>query len=351
MTDPRLLALTAHGGCLQRAAALYEIPLPQWMDLSTGINPHGWTVGAIPQTVFARLPEEEDGLTAVMRGYFGISLGISFGTCDVLAVAGSQSAIQALPWMRERGRVAVRVPTYSEHATAWRKAGHDVVAIDMSSDEHAEVDSLLDEVDVLVVVNPNNPTGETLPADLLLQWHERLSRRGGWLVVDEAFVDADPSASVARHAGKHLIVLRSLGKFWGLAGVRMGFVLAEGALLDRLRERLGPWQVNNPARWIARAALTDEAWMTKARIRLHEDGARLHVLLAAHGLLSRGGCPLFRWIPTQNVALLFDAFARRGILIRALPHAGGVRLGLPGPEVEWTRLEAVLGDVMPGARI
>jgi cobalamin biosynthetic protein CobC len=246
--------------------------------------------------------------------------------------------------------VAVLVPTYSEHATAWRNAGHDVVAIDATRDANAEIDSMLDEVDVLVVVNPNNPTGEILPAEHLLRWHERLSRRGGWLVVDEAFVDVDPAASVARHAGKHLIVLRSLGKFWGLAGVRMGFVLAEGALLDRLRVRLGPWQVSNPARWIAKAALTDEAWMTSTRIRLHQDGARLHALLASHGLRSRGGCPLFRWIPTQNVGLLFDAFARRGILIRALPHAGGVRFGLPGPEDEWTRLEAALGDIMSGAR-
>lgn len=342
MNDARLLALTEHGGCLQQAAALYEIPLPKWMDLSTGINPHGWAVGAVPQSVFARLPEEEDGLVEVMRGYFGIS----HGTSHVLAVTGSQSAIQTLPWMRRLGRVAVRVPTYSEHATAWRNAGHDVIAIGADT----EIDPMLDDVDVLVVVNPNNPTGEILPTEQLLRWHDRLARRGGWLVVDEAFVDADPSASIARHAGKHLIVLRSLGKFWGLAGVRMGFVLAEGALLDRLRVRLGPWQVNNPARWIAKAALTDEPWMTKARIRLRQDSARLHALLASHGLLSQGRCPLFRWIPTQNVGALFDAFARRGILIRALPHAGGVRFGLPGPEDQWTRLEAALGDVMTGAR-
>jgi cobalamin biosynthesis protein CobC len=337
MNDVRLLALTEHGGCLQRAAAMYEIPLPQWMDLSTGINPHGWPVDPIPQEVFARLPEEEDGLTEVMRGYFG--------TSDALAVAGSQSAIQELPCLRSPGRVAVRVPTYSEHATAWQKAGHTVIPID----ENDDLEAILDTVDVLVVVNPNNPTGTVLPADQLLRWHERLARHDGWLVVDEAFVDAQPNTSVADHAGKSLIVLRSLGKFWGLAGVRVGFVLAASALLTMLRAHLGPWHVSNPARWIAKGALADTDWIAKARARLHHDNGRLHMLLASHGLLSRGTCPLFRWIPTQYVDLLFDAFARRGILIRALPHMGGVRLGLPGPDHEWARLATALGDTMARA--
>jgi cobalamin biosynthesis protein CobC len=338
MNDARLLSLAEHGGCLQRAAALYRIPLPRWMDLSTGINPQGWPVDRIPQEVFARLPEEEDGLIEVMRGYFG--------TQDVLAVAGSQSAIAALPCLRSPGRVAVRVPTYSEHAKAWQKAGHTVIAID----ENDDIDTILDTLDSLVVVNPNNPTGKILSADQLLRWHERIARHDGWLVVDEAFVDADPDASVACHAGKSLIVLRSLGKFWGLAGARVGFVLGASDLLAGMRECLGPWHVSNPARWIAKGALADAAWIAQTRARLHQDNGRLHMLLKSHGLLSRGACPLFRWIPTQNVALLFDAFARQGILIRALPQLGGVRFGLPGPEPEWTRLEAALGNIMTGAR-
>lgn len=338
MNDARLWQLTEHGGCLQQAATVYEIPVPQWMDLSTGINPHGWPVGPIPQAILARLPEEEDGLTEVMRDYFE--------TSDVLAVAGSQSAIQALPCLRSPGRVAVRVPTYSEHATAWPKAGHAVIEID----ENDDVETILDTADVLVVVNPNNPTGTLLPAATLLRWHERIAWHGGWLVVDEAFVDAHPNASVADHAGKDLIVLRSLGKFWGLAGVRVGFVLAANELLASLRARLGPWHVSNPARWVAKGALADTDWIVKTRARLHQDNGRLHRLLAAHGLLSRGTCPLFRWIPTPDVARLFDAFARQGILIRALPQAGGVRFGLPGPEHAWARLETALGDIMTGAR-
>lgn len=345
MNDERLSSLGGHGGCPQRAAALYGIPLPQWMDLSTGINPRGWPVGPLAQELFARLPEEEDGLPEVMRRYFGAA--------DVLAVAGSQSAIQALPCLRSPGRVAVCGPTYSEHALAWQKAGHTVVPLDLScheDGEDAEVGRLLDTVDVLVVVNPNNPTGTILSPGQLLRWHERLSRHDGWLVVDEAFVDADPNVSVADHAGENLIVLRSLGKFWGLAGARVGFVLAANELLARLRAHLGPWHVSNPSRWIAKQALADGGWIAETRVRLRQDSDRLHRLLASHGLHSHGACPLFRWVPTRNVASLFDSFARRGILIRALPQAGGVRFGLPGPEHDWARLEMALDDLTTEAR-
>lgn len=337
MSDAKL-PFTEHGGCLQQAAARYGIPFSRWLDLSTGINPHGWPVGPIPQEIFARLPEEDDGLDEVMNRHFG--------TSSVLAVAGSQSAIQALPRLRSPGRVAVHTPTYSEHARAWQKHGHTVMPIDLTQD--AEVASL-DTVDVLVVVNPNNPTGEGFSSEQLLRWHERISQHDGWLVVDEAFVDADPDASVAAHAGKGLIVLRSLGKFWGLAGIRLGFVVAVQELLSQLEACLGPWHVSNPARWIAKSALVDGAWIAKTRSRLHQDSARLQTLLASRGLLSHGTCPLFRWVPTEDVAQMFDSFARQGILIRAFPQFGGVRFGLPGPEHEWTRLQAALDQVRGGS--
>lgn len=336
-----LLPLFEHGGRLQMAAALYDIPRPRWVDLSTAINPQGWPVGTIPQEIWARLPEEDDGLVEVMRSHFAASA--------VLAVSGSQSAIQNLPRLRAPGRVAVRVPTYAEHAQAWQRAGHEVIPVDAHVGT-ADLDAVLDSVDVFVVVNPNNPTGESLPATQLLSWHDRISHHGGWLIVDEAFVDGDPGVSVASHAGKNLIVLRSLGKFWGLAGVRLGFVLAADELLANLQERLGPWHVSSPARWISRRALVDLSWIEKTRARLHQQRDRLDLLLRAQGLISAGDCSLFRWVPAPDVPYLFDAFARRGILIRAFPQFGGVRFGLPGPDHEWQALEATLRDIMTEAR-
>jgi cobalamin biosynthetic protein CobC len=280
------------------------------------------------------LPEDEDGLDEAMSAHFG--------TTNVLAVAGSQAAIQALPRLHPTGRVGVVMPTYAEHAKAWHAAGHAVIPL-ATNDIEAAVDSL----DVLLVVNPNNPTGEVIEPGRLRRWQRRLAERRGSLLVDEAFVDADPRASVAAFADQHLIVLRSLGKFWGLAGVRAGFVLAAPELLANLRTWLGPWHVSHPARWIAQHALLDHAWAMQTRQRLQHDSERLAALLSTHGLATPGGCSLFRWVATVKDASLFDALARRGILIRAFPEQHGVRLGLPGSESAWQKLETALHDVVP----
>lgn len=333
MADVQHHPIDEHGGRLRRAAKRYGIPYEQWLDLSTGISPHGWAVGAIPPQVWQRLPEEDDGLEQAMQAYFG--------TSDVLPVAGSQTVIQALPRLRSPGRVAVLSPAYAEHAKAWQAAGHTVVAL-----VAADVDPVLPSLDVLVVVNPNNPTGETQEPARLRAWHAQLSRRGGWLVVDEAFADAQPSTRVVGHAERNLVVLRSLGKFWGLAGLRVGFVLAAPELLALIGAWLGPWQVSHPGRWIATQALTDHRWIETTRSRLRHDSARLTALLGAHDLPATGFCPLFRWVPTREPLPLYDAFARRGILIRAFPEHGGVRLGLPGCEKQWSRLADALPSIV-----
>ena len=233
-----------HGGKLLAAAARYGIEPASWLDLSTGINPAGWPVPSIPPAVWQRLPEQEDGLVDAAAAYYG--------SAGVLPVAGSQAAIQALPRLRDACRVGVPHPAYAEHAHAWRAAGHAVVAWDAAMG--------VDALDVLVLVHPNNPGGQIYARAELLDWHARLAVRGGWLLVDEAFIDATPEASLAGLCPRPgLIVLRSLGKFFGLAGARVGFVLAEPAVLGALEARLGPWAVSAPSRWVARAALADTA--------------------------------------------------------------------------------------------
>src|SRR5581483_2833826 len=202
-----------HGGQLLRAAERYGLPRERWLDLSTGINPVAWEGGPVPLASWNRLPEEGDGLLEAAEAYYKAP--------EVLPVCGSQAAIQALPRLRARSRVGVPALGYNEHAYRWKQAGHDVLPLEL-----ADLATALDALDVVLVCNPNNPTGERVrPAELLV-WHERLSSRGGWLIVDEAFADSTPENSVARFAQRDgLIVLRSLGKFFGLAGARVGFVL------------------------------------------------------------------------------------------------------------------------------
>ncbi|WP_345813180.1 threonine-phosphate decarboxylase CobD [Paraburkholderia sp. PREW-6R] len=330
-------AAIRHGGNLHEAAQLYRIPYEQWLDLSTGINPHGYPVPPVPADVWRRLPDEGDGFAACAARYYGAP-----DAAHVLPVAGSQAAIRALPACLPRARVGIATLTYGEYAPAFERAGHEVASLDMSS--HALPESLTHGV----VVNPNNPTAERQDAATLLHWHAQLSARGGTLIVDEAFADAMPSASGSLAAHTHrdgLIVLRSPGKFFGLAGVRSGFVLATPATLSALRGALGAWTVSGPARHAVKAAFADEAWQRDMRVRLDAESARLVALLGAHGFATRG-TPLFAWTADARAAALHHALARRGIWTRLFEPSGSVRFGLPANAHEWTRFEDSLRDAV-----
>lgn len=314
-----------HGGKLSRAAQESGIPIDKWMDLSTGIHPLGYPVVTIPPDCWRRLPEEEDGLLAVAADYYGTSY--------LLPCAGSQAAIQTLPLLRPSCRVGILGPTYAEHAYAWSQTGHVVLEI-------TEYDPTLD---VLVLVNPNNPTGRLLAPDVLLQWQAELAKKGGWLVVDEAFMDTTPEHSLAAKAGlPGLIVLRSLGKFFGLAGIRAGFVLAWPELLGTLAEKFGPWSVPHPTRWVAQQALADRQWQATNRTWLTGESQKLAELLTRHGLPPSGGTALFQWVATPAAGEIYQRLARLGILTRLFDNPASLRFGLPGDERGWAKLDFLL---------
>lgn len=315
-----------HGGRVRRAASCYGIPECEWLDLSTGINPHAYPVPPLPDSVWQHLPEGDDELVAAACGYYG--------TFDLLPVSGSQAAIQALPVLFESCTVAFAGTSYAEHEHAWRKQGH---RVQLTLDDEL----LSAEADVVVIVNPNNPTGKSFSAQQLLELHEKLLRRGGTLVVDEAFVDASPQLSLAPFCPRDgLIVLRSLGKFFGLAGARVGFVLASPSFLSRLEKMLGPWPIAAPSRYVAAVALQDFDWQQAARTKLTASGQRLKNLLGAYGLEPCGSNALFQWVTTTDAALVHEHLAKQGILTRLFSQS--LRFGLPRDEVDWARLELAL---------
>lgn len=327
--------LLEHGGRLLRAAREYDIAPAHWLDLSTGISPHAWPVPAIPPRAWHRLPEDDDGLVEVACDYYGAP--------QLLPVAGSQAAIQTLPLLRPPSRVGVLAPGYAEHAHAWRRAGH-VVELLPATDLIAQAERF----DVLVLIHPNNPGGERFEVNALLKLHATLAARGGWLLVDEAFIDVTPEHSLCAYGGREgLIVLRSVGKFFGLAGARAGFVCAAPALLNVLRDRLGPWTLNGPARYVLTQALADREWQAQARARLRADGDRLATLLAARGLAPSAGCALFQWRRDDNAAALHRALALHGILTRLFDTPSSLRFGLPGNEAEFARLDIALSELEP----
>ncbi|MBF0631146.1 MAG: threonine-phosphate decarboxylase [Magnetococcales bacterium] len=322
-----------HGGGIRGAAARFGIPLSSWLDLSTGINPNGYPVGNIPMPMWNRLPEEGDGLEVAAREYYG---------CDhLLPAAGTQAIIQTLPRLLPPGPVGIVSPTYGEHAHAWLKAGFEVVEIEQVS-EH-----LLDRLAVLVVVNPNNPTARLVAKTTLRSWWHRLWNHGGWLIVDEAFMDANGDESLSADTGAGgLLVLRSVGKFFGLAGARVGFLLGPEPLLHQTREHLGPWNVAGPSRWVTTAALADRPWQQQTRRALARDAERLTLLLETHGLKVAAKTALFQWVPTNNPMALWGYLAQSGILVRRFDSPGGLRFGLPGTQADWLRLTQVLTGVV-----
>jgi cobalamin biosynthetic protein CobC len=319
-----------HGGNLREAQRHYGGA--DWIDLSTGINPVGYPVPALDPDAWHRLPEADPALAAAACAYYGAD--------QLLPVAGTQAAIQALPRLRPPSRVTVAAPSYAEHAHHWAQHGHALRQVAYPMLEDAVGGS-----DVVVVCNPNNPTGEVVPPAMLLRWARELTARGGWLVVDEAFGDTAPELSVAAHAGQPgLVVLRSVGKFFGLAGLRLGFVAAEAPLLAALADLLGPWAVSGPAQSIALAALRDTPWQQAAQARLGRDGARLRGLLAAHGIQA-SGTPLFHWWAEPRPEEFHEHMARHAIWVRLFRQAArGIRLGLPARERDWDRIEHALQE-------
>lgn len=323
-----------HGGRLRAAAQRWGIPLGDWLDLSTGIAPLGYPVPALSPQSWRCLPEDGDGLEEAAAAYYG--------TPRLLALPGSQAAIMALPRLRPvAAKAAILAPAYAEYAAAWQTAGHHLRFFAPD-----ELEAVAASCDVVMLGNPNNPTGERFARDRLLAAAEALHACDGELIVDEAFADADDTASLAAIAGSaeapNVIVLRSLGKFFGLAGARVGFALGAAAMRERLAASIGPWAVAHPAREAARAALSDRAWQTDQRERLRAASTRLSRLLNTAGLAPCGGSALFSYVRTPRAPRLFEMLAQRGILARLFAEPSALRFGLPGGEDEWTRFAAAL---------
>jgi cobalamin biosynthetic protein CobC len=352
------MSLLNHGGRLRQAAIDYQIPLTEWIDLSTGVSPWTYPVSSIDPEYWNRLPEVEDGLEQAARDYYQCS--------SLLPVAGSQAAIQILPLIWRQHllinnvnpsikplRVGLPYQGYKEHEQAWRKAGWEVFHYRDIPEQN-----MVDELAALVVINPNNPTAFNVEVEQLLQWRHQLAQRQGVLVVDEAFADADGQQSLSKLCPlNNLVVLRSVGKFFGLAGVRVGFVLANNDLLTLLAQALGPWTIAGPSRQICAQALQNTPWQAMQLQRLNRSSRRLYNALvtfvnernenvaASVEEASKDqikGTSLFQTLYCPNAKAFHHALCQQGILVRLTDECDGLRFGLPHNEAQWQRLGTVL---------
>lgn len=316
-----------HGGNLDLAQQRFGERAEDWIDLSTGINRLPYPVGEVSARAWSALPSraEIEALHQAARHAYRTS-------APIVAMGGAQSAIQLLPQLAPAGRARILAPTYNEYAGVLVTAGWDV-------QEVGELDALAG-ADLAVVVNPNNPDGRNFaPKDLLA-----LLSRVGRLVVDESFADSVPQLSLAPEANHPgLLILRSFGKFYGLAGLRLGFAIGNPSDIARLATMSGPWPVSGAAITIGCRALRDDAWAEATAARLARDCVRLDGMVQSQGWRLVGGTPLFRLYDTTDALAAQEKLAGSRIWSRVFAQKPTwLRLGLPGSETEWTRLAEAL---------
>jgi cobalamin biosynthetic protein CobC len=311
-----------HGGGLDAARTPWGGARGDWLDLSTGINPEPYPLPPMPADAWTALPDAgaQNALIEAARAFWQVP-----GDARILAAPGASALIARLPLLAPGGRVHIPGPTYNEHAAAFAAAGLKVI-------DAAPAPGV-----PCVVVHPNNPDGR-----LWSQADMPIHPDGATLTVaDESFCDVEPDASLRLWGMLGAVTLKSFGKFWGLAGLRLGFAIGRPETIDRLAEALGPWPVSGPALAVATAALSDTGWAAATRARLTRDAARLDAAMARHGRLV-GGTTLFRLYDVGNAQALQDRLAARHIWTRRFPYSRSwLRLGLP-PWSGWDRVEAAL---------
>ncbi|MEG3177134.1 threonine-phosphate decarboxylase [Sphingomonas sp. RB3P16] len=327
--EPSVSALTTHGGRIDVAMLRYPAAPRPWIDLSTGINPRGYPLAGIAPSDPQALPSP--ARLAELEAAAALAFGMRAGA--ISALPGSEIGLRLLDTLGLPGPHCVVAPSYGTHAAAFPHA------------TPVAASALGDSVwGTALLANPNNPDGRIVAPQTLLA----LARaRDGWLVIDEAFADAVPDASVLPllRADDRVLVLRSFGKFYGLAGVRLGFLCGPEAVVARMRARLGDWPVSAAAIEIGLAAYRDTPWQSQTRTDLVASAAALDIVLRRHGLIPRGACPLFRLVESEAAAPLFEWLAQAGILTRPFAYAPRwLRLGVPRDPAQLARLNLALGD-------
>lgn len=327
-----------HGGALDLMKKQFPSASDPWIDMSTGINPWPYPTTSIADQSLRHLPTAAEFESCIQR----MATAIGASAEHLLLAPGSEILIGLLPLVLQATRVCVTARSYGDHAKAWQNTDVQLIEDDDPLD-------LVGQSDVLVLCNPNNPDGRTWSVEQLLAAADSLQKRGGWLIIDEAYADLDPTRSVVGYGGQSgLIVLRSFGKFYGLAGLRLGAMVAPRPVLDAMRHYLGVWPVSGPALKIGTEAYRDVAWQDYNRQRLAAARASLDNVLRLCGVEVIGGTDLFRLIRVADAESCWRDLAERGIYVRRFDWSEHfLRLGLPPSEDALRRLKIALLETNP----
>ncbi len=332
----------AHGGNLLAVAQQYQTNPIDWIDLSTGVSPFTYPLGSPPASCWNQLPQDQDGLESTATQYYGTN-------CEPVVVAGSQAAIMSLPSVitQKLGRcgiIALPEVGYKEHQHAWQafQSAGESWTIEFYKDFPS--DEQIDKSDVVLIINPNNPTGCFSSKLKLLELLKSMESKQGMLIVDEAFADCTQDVSLLSQNTdwSNLVVLRSVGKFFGLAGARAGFLFADGVVKNLVKEKIGPWTVSGPTRWAVKQALSDKQWHTETRSRLREQSLRLVQLLEKYLSVDLSGTHLFTTVYLPDADKCHHMLCKEKVLTRLCDESDALRFGLPASENAWCQLESAL---------
>ena len=326
-----------HGGNLKEAEKIFGVPEEGWLDLSTGVNHGAYSNVELTRPSLKMLPQQErlETLLDAARVFYNVPKEL-----DIIAAPGSQVLIQQLPSLSFHRRVSIVGPTYAEHARNWKEKGHRVNIVNGIED--------INNAEIVIVVNPNNPNGRVVTCNDLLAIIDEKIEENGLLIIDEAFADAQPEASIIPHlTNASTIVLRSFGKFFGLPGLRLGFAVGPPYQINLLEKKLGPWAVSGPAIEIGTRALNDTQWIATTRIRLQERCKKLDAIFERSGIEILGGTSLFRLIEYDRAEMLFHHLGNFGIYVRRFSeYKSWLRIGIPDASSDFVRLEKALKSAL-----
>lgn len=322
-----------HGGSLDHMKRVFPSAPAPWLDLSTGINPWPYPLSNIHISDLHHLPTK----TSLENCRDAMSAAFLCPAETILPTPGSEILIRLLPTVLKPPTIAVLSPSYNDHTYTWKKAGCSVIQA-KNPMEH------IDNVDCIILCNPNNPDGRTFDFETLTTLHAAMRKRNGWLILDEAYIDLYPHLSFTSQAGSNnLIILKSLGKFYGLAGLRLGALIAPQSILEAMSERLGVWSISDLVLNIGAEVYQNSTWKLQTRTHLKNASVRLNTLLSHSGLTIAGSTDLFSFISTPNSHHLWKRLAQEGIYTRRFAWSEShLRIGIPPSDQAETRLANAL---------
>lgn len=328
-----------HGGDIWKASADSGSKAESLLDFSASINPLGLSprarsavkrairlAGAYPEPAASTL-------NSALASFHSVAPD------EIAAGNGSTEFIYLLPQVFRPGSALVVEPAFSEYREALKLFGAPVDSFILREDDGFSLDLARFEkktrkgYGLVYIGNPSNPTGAAFEKETVLEAARVLDKRGGTLVVDEAFADFSEGCSVKKEAvkRKNIVVLRSMTKFFSMAGLRLGFIVSNRGVVKRFSRRLPPWSVNTAASFAAVAALKDAPYIERTKRWLASEkeflANELKGLKKFTVYPSEANYLMVRLNGGLGASRVRSALLKRGILVRDLSAFRGLGPG------------------------